>query len=73
MQRFGWTLRLIGPLLQVLCLVALFAMRDLMDKPVLGLPVVYYIYGGFLLGFLMVIVGIFLSRIDRDDSRSPSN
>jgi hypothetical protein len=61
-------LRLVGPLIQVLCLALLFwpGSRGL---TVGGLPFENLLYGGFALGFLIAIMGVILSRFEQREPR----
>ena len=59
--RTGVTLRLLGPLIEVICLILLLRERD-RGRQVLGLPVEYPLYAGLALGLALVVVGLALSR-----------
>jgi len=57
----GSILRLVGPLVEVGCIVTLFQVRGRGDR-VLGLPVETLLYGGIAAGVALVVAGIALSR-----------
>ncbi len=59
--RTGMTLRLVGPLIEVVCLIILLQVRD-QNRQVAGLPVEYPLYAGLALGFALVVVGLTLAR-----------
>jgi hypothetical protein len=59
--RTGVTLRLLGPLIEVVCLILLLRWRD-QGRQVLGFPVEYPLYAGLALGLALVLVGLALSR-----------
>jgi hypothetical protein len=69
--RTGVILRLLGPLIEVGCLIVLLRVRD-QGRTVLGLPVEYPLYAGLALGLTLVVVGLALVRpaprnpVDRD-------
>jgi hypothetical protein len=65
----GLLLRLLGPLLEVVCLVLLFAFPA---AEVAGLPLRYILYGGIGLGLAMVVAGLTLVRRGRPARRRPS-
>lgn len=62
--QIGLLLRLIGPLIQLAC-VALLLRSDLATRPFAGIPSRSWLFGGFFLGFALVVVGLFLSRRPR--------
>ena len=68
--RTGVTLRLLGPLIEVACLIVLLRWRD-QGRQVLGVPVEYPLYAGLALGLALVVVGLLLSRPDPRRSRDP--
>ena len=59
--RTGVTLRLLGPLIEVVCLILLLRVRD-QGRQILGLPVEYPLYAGLALGLTLVIVGLAFVR-----------
>ncbi len=60
-------LRLLGPLIQILCMIALFTV-PVRRYQIVGVPLRDLLYGGFVLGFLMVIAGLmFVRRPSRRD------
>ena len=59
--RTGVTLRLLGPLIEVACLIVLLKVRD-QGRQILGMPVEYPLYAGLALGLAMVVVGLVLSQ-----------
>ncbi len=65
--RTGVTLRLFGPLIEVLCLIALVNLRD-QGRRVLGVPVEYPLYAGLALGLTLVFVGL---AFVKPESRRP--
>ncbi len=65
--RTGLTLRLVGPLIEVVCLIVLVNVRD-QGRRVLGVPVEYPLYAGLAVGLTLVVVG--LASV-RSTSRSP--
>jgi hypothetical protein len=58
---FGTTLRLLGPLIQVLCIIGVLQVRGRGDR-VLGQPLENLFYAGIGLGLVCVLVGLVLSR-----------
>ena len=57
----GLMLRMTGPLIEVVCLIAL--LRDRANPGTfLGQPVEYLCYGGFFVGFAMVVAGLALVK-----------
>ena len=61
--RTGTMLRLIGPLIEVACLIALLNVRD-QGRMILGLPVEYPLYAGLALGLSLVVIGLALVRAE---------
>jgi hypothetical protein len=59
--RTGVTLRLVGPLIEVACLIVLLKVRD-QGRQVFGLPVEYPLYAGLALGLALVVVGLAFVR-----------
>jgi len=59
--RTGLTLRLIGPLIEVACLILLLKVRD-QGRQVLGVPVEYPLYAGMALGLALVVIGLAFVR-----------
>ena len=59
--RTGLTLRLLGPLIEVICLILLLQVRD-QERAFLGVPAEYPLYAGLALGFAMVVVGLTFAR-----------
>lgn len=59
--RTGLTLRLLGPLIEVACLLALLRVRD-QGRQFLGIPVEYPLYAGLALGLLLVVIGLAFAR-----------
>jgi hypothetical protein len=57
----GRALRVIGPLIEVVCLVLLFAFPGRRPAPG-GIPLDYGLYAGLALGFAMVVVGLTMVR-----------
>jgi ABC-type proline/glycine betaine transport system permease subunit len=57
----GTILRLVGPLIQVVCVIAMLQVRGLGYR-VLGQPAETVCWGGFAAGAVLVLVGIVLSR-----------
>jgi hypothetical protein len=63
--RTGITLRLLGPLIEVACLILLLKVRD-QGRQVLGVPVEYPLYAGMALGLALVVAGLaFVRPVDR--------
>jgi hypothetical protein len=58
-RSIGPVLRLVGPLVQVACLAALMGSGR---RAVGGVAVSTLAYAGFALGFVLVVVGLLLSR-----------
>jgi hypothetical protein len=65
----GTALRIIGPLIEVVCLGLLFASRG-RRLAFAGLPLEYVLYTGLALGFSMVMVGLTLVRRPTQKSRT---
>jgi hypothetical protein len=59
--RTGVILRLLGPLIEVGCLIVLLRVRD-QGRQVFGLPVEYPLYAGLALGLTLVVVGLAFVR-----------
>lgn len=57
----GSILRLVGPLIEVGCIVTLLQVNGLGYRA-LGLPIEYLLYAGIAVGFVLVLVGIIISR-----------
>ncbi len=55
------TLRLLGPLIEVVCLIILLRVRD-QGRTIAGIPVEYPIYVGLAVGFGLVLIGLAFSR-----------
>jgi hypothetical protein len=66
--RTGLTLRLVGPLIEVVCLILLLKVRD-QGRQFLGLPVEYPLYAGLALGLILVI----FERARRSRLKGPSD
>lgn len=60
-------LRLIGPLIQIGCLV-LVLRPGVAESTIAGQPVRPLLYLGFLIGFILVVAGLVLSRRRRKPS-----
>jgi hypothetical protein len=60
-QRTGLILRLLGPLIEVVCLILLIRDRD-RGRTILGVPVEYPLYVGLGVGFALVVVGLTFAR-----------
>lgn len=56
----GLVFRLLGPTLQLLCIVLLFQVRG-QDRTLLGVPLETYCYFGLILGLIFVGIGLSLS------------
>jgi hypothetical protein len=61
-------LRLIGPLIQVICLVLLFWPGS-RGRTIAGVSAETLLYAGFALGFVVSLIGITLSRFQRQRPR----
>jgi hypothetical protein len=59
--RTAVTLRLLGPLIEVVCLIVLMRVRD-QGRQFAGMPVEYPLYAGLALGFALVVVGLTFAR-----------
>lgn len=59
--RTGLTLRLVGPLIEVICLIALSRVHD-QGRLFFGLPVEYILYAGLAAGLALVVVGLTMVR-----------
>lgn len=57
----GMLMRVIGPLIEVVCLVLLFSFPG-EDRRIAGLPLRPFLYGGIACGLLLVIAGLTLVR-----------
>jgi hypothetical protein len=68
--RTATTLRLLGPLIEVVCVILLLRVRD-QGRQILGIPVEYPLYAGLALGFSLVIAGLTLARPDPRRPRDP--
>ena len=64
MARFGNLLRLMGPLIQVLCLIGVFRYRG-QGLRIGVLPLETALFGGFVVGAALVVTGLALVRIDQ--------
>jgi hypothetical protein len=58
--RTALTLRLLGPLIEVVCLILLLKIRD-QGKQFAGIPLEYLLYAGLALGFCLVAAGLIFS------------
>jgi hypothetical protein len=63
-RALGQTLRLVGPLLQIVALIGLF-------RPGLGPTLRNACYLAFLGGFVLVLAGVILARLPRRDQPKP--
>ena len=54
-------LRLLGPLIEVVCLIVLLKVRD-QGWLILGMPIEYPLYVGLAVGFALVVIGLIFSR-----------
>jgi hypothetical protein len=57
----GMLMRVVGPLIEVVCLVLLFSFPG-EDRRIGGLPLRPFLYGGIACGLLLVIAGLTLAR-----------
>ncbi len=62
----GLALRLVGPLIEVICL-ALLQKWGGRELTVAGVPVEYPLYGGLALGLALVVLGLTWFRPKRDE------
>ena len=60
-RRVGLVLRLLGPLVECLCLIALMRYGN-RGRIFLGLPIEPFLYAGLACGLALVIVGLLASR-----------
>ncbi|HEV3167624.1 MAG TPA: hypothetical protein VGZ22_26705 [Isosphaeraceae bacterium] len=60
-QETGLVLRMVGPLIEVVCLALLFGSRG-KGWTLAGVRVEWLLYAGFAVGFLLVGVGLILAR-----------
>lgn len=60
-RQLGLVLRMVGPLLQIASLMLLLR-PGVADMTLAGTPARSWLYGAFLLGFLLVVAGMALSR-----------
>jgi len=68
--RTAVTLRLLGPLIEVVCVILLLRVRD-QGRQFAGIPIEYPLYGGLALGFALVIVGLTFARPASRRPRDP--
>ena len=68
--RTGLILRLLGPLIEVICLILLLQVRD-RGRTYLGVPAEYPLYAGLAIGFGMVVVGLTFARPATRRPRDP--
>jgi hypothetical protein len=66
--RTGLVLRLVGPLIEIVCVLILVNVRD-RGRLALGVPVEYFLYAGLALGLTLVVVGLTCVRPRRDPRR----
>jgi hypothetical protein len=59
--RTGLTLRLLGPLIEVVCVILLLRVRD-QGKQLAGVPIEYPLYAGLAIGLGLVVAGLILSQ-----------
>lgn len=59
--RIAMILRLLGPLIEVVCLIVLLKVRD-QGRLILGMPIEYPLYAGLAVGFALVVIGLIFSR-----------
>jgi hypothetical protein len=57
----GLLLRVLGPLIEVICLVLLFSFPG-EGREIAGLPLRPFLYGGIAVGLVLVIAGLTLTR-----------
>jgi hypothetical protein len=60
-SRTAVTLRLLGPLIEVACLIVLLKVRD-QGRQFFGLPAEYPLYAGLAVGFVLVVIGLTFAR-----------
>jgi hypothetical protein len=68
--RNALTLRLLGPLIEVVCLILLLKVRD-QGRQIAGVPVEYPLYAGLAIGFSLVVVGLAFARTTPRQPRDP--
>jgi hypothetical protein len=61
--RTALTLRLLGPLIEVACLIVLVQVRD-QGRTIAGVPVEHPLYAGLAVGFGLVVAGLIFARTD---------
>ena len=66
MSSTGLILRLVGPLIQLACF-GLLQKRGGQGRTLLGVDLEYWLFGGFGVGLVMVILGITVFRKRRGD------
>ncbi len=62
MARNAVTLRLLGPLIEVVCVILLLRVRD-QGKTFAGVPLEYPLYLGLAVGFVLWAIGLTFSRL----------
>lgn len=67
----GLALRMIGPLIEVVCLVLLFKFPG-RRLPGAGFPLEYMLYGGLALGFVLVVAGLTMVKHPPQKSQPPA-
>ena len=68
--RTGQTLRLLGPLIEVACLIVLLRVRD-QGTRIAGIPIEYLLYAGLAVGFAVWGVGLVLVLREPRRPRNP--
>jgi hypothetical protein len=74
----GLLMRVLGPLIEVICLVLLFSFPG-EGRDIAGLPLRPFLYGGIAFGLVLVIAGLTLVRRDvpsrpyREESAEPGD
>lgn len=71
----GLLMRMIGPLIEVVCLILLFAFPG-EGRRLAGLPLRPFLYGGIAFGLVLVIAGLTMARRDvpsRPFERDPAD
>jgi hypothetical protein len=74
----GLLMRMLGPLIEVICLVLLFSFPG-EGREIAGLPLRPFLYGGIAFGLVLVIAGLTLVRRDvpsrpyREESAEPGD